>query len=464
MRGVTFGAAGMGIIGVAAQNSMTMQAAASAERVAGLQAAGDTSIAAPFTYAAQRAQIAGTREAATTRGIGGALTAGAGLGAALAFGGPAGMAVAALGGSLTELFASGKEQEAQEKAAALSAAGQAVTFRAAMASRRATFDQQNSLLGMYGRGIGPSSGAGLGLLPEESMEAMLGFAGAAGFSGALDGQQVLRMSRSTVGVGTSGAFRGLAAAGAGGRGAVNPAEFIALAQQSGLMGSKADEYLSRIASATSSLAEQGLSLDVSATSRFLRMISGAEGPGNFSGLEQSRAVGQLTGAGMGARGRFLAPYGSVVENSILMEAMRGGGDSMAVLRRMEGITADPDRIRRSSISNYGASTAALGFAARGMSANMAETMLGLTPESMTSPTMRAAGGSRLAIARARAQGGLLSSIGPEDTATFEAEAKIQTRALALGERMVQVIGKLETALDALNVEVIKTIENTSFNQ
>jgi hypothetical protein len=272
------------------------------------------------------------------------------------------------------------------------------------------------------------------------------------------------MSRSTVGVGTSGAFRGLAAAGAGGRGAVNPAEFIALAQQSGLMGSKADEYLSRIASATSSLAEQGLSLDVSATSRFLRMISGAEGPGNFSGLEQSRAVGQLTGAGMGARGRFLAPYGSVVENSILMEAMRGGGDSMAVLRRMEGITADPDRIRQASISNYGGSTAAMGFAARGMSSSMAETMLGLTPERMTYPTMRAAPGSTLARARAKAQGALMGSITDADAATFEAEGKIQMRALALGERMVQVIGKLETALDQLNVKVIETIESTSFNQ
>jgi hypothetical protein len=427
-----------------------------------MQAAADTSISAPFSYAAQRAQIAGTREAATTRGIGGGLTAGLSLGAALAFGGPAGLALAAIGTSLTELFASGKEQKGQEKAAALNAAGQAVSFRAAMASRRATFDQQNSILGMYGSGIGPSSGAGLGLLPEESMEAMLNFAGAAGFEGALDGQQVLSMSRSTVGVGTSGAFRGLAAAGAGGRGAVNPADFIGLAQQSGLMGSKADEYLSRIASATSSLAEQGLSLDVSATSRFLRMISGAEGPGNFSGLEQSRAVGQLTGAGMGARGRYLAPYGSVVENSVLMEAMRGGGDSMSVLKRLEGITADPDRIRQASISNYGGSTASMGFAARGMSSNMAQTMLGLTPERMTSPTMRAAGGSVLGVARAKAQGSLLDSITDADAATFEAEAKIQMRALALGEKMVQMIGKLEVALDQLNIKVIETIESTNF--
>lgn len=461
MRGPYMGA-GAGILAIAARHDLSMSSIAAREQQAGLSAAGDSSISAPFSLAAQQQQLMGARDATASRAIGGSLTAGAGLAAGLAFGGPAGMAVAAIGGALTELFATKQEQEGATKAAALGAAGQAISFRAQVAGRRANFDQQNSLLGMYGRGISPGAGAGLGLLPEESMSAMLGFAGAAGFDGALDGQQVLRMSRSSVGIGTAGAFRGLGAAGAGGTGDVNPSAFIALAQQSGLMGSKADEYLSRIASATSSLAEQGMHLDIGETDKFLRMLSGAEGAGNFSGLAQSRAVGQLTGSASGARGRILAPYQGMTENAVLMQALQsGGGSTMGSLRALEGIMSSPTRIAGATMGVYGG-MAPLGFAAAGMSSDVAQAVAGMSPDNMTSPGMRVAGGSGLAIARAKAQAGLMDEIGPGDAAIFDAEARIQKRVLALGGRMLLVIDKLEQSLEKLYTKVVEVIEETSF--
>lgn len=455
--------AGLGAIGIAAREAVSMQGFASAERQAEFAAAADVSIAAPFSLAAQRQSLQGMREGMQVRTAGGAASALAGLGVGAAFGGPAGVAVAAIGSALTELFATKKEQQGAEVAAALGAAGQAISFRAQIAGRRASFDFQNGMLGLYGTGIGPGAGAGLGMLPEESMAAMMGFGQAAGFRGAFDGQRALAMSRSSVSPGTAGALRGLAAAGAGGTGDVNPERFIGLAQLSGLMGSKADDYLARITAATTSMAEQGLKLDIGATQRFLGRIAAAEGEGRYSGLEQSRAVSSLAGTVGGARQRLLSPYANVVENAVFMQALRGGGGTtMGTLQELERIGSRPEDIRRAALSNYGQSTATLGFAALGNSSAMSELLGGLTGGDVASPRMKVAGGGKLAVARARAQAKLLSEIGDGDTEIFDAEARIQIRVLALGSKMVDVIGKLETTLEKLNTKVEEVIKETDF--
>lgn len=465
-----FAAAGFGAIGLAAREAVSMQGFASAERQAEFAAAADISISAPFTLAAQRQQLDAMRTGTQIRTGGGAASAllglgvGAGVGHFLggAIGGPAGLAAAALGTALTELFATKQEQKGAEVAAALGAAGQAISFRAQIAGRRASFDQQNSMLEFFGRGISPGAGAGLGLLPEEAMAAMMGFGQAAGFSDAFDRQNVLRMSRSSVSPGVAGSLRGLAAAGAGGIGNVDPQAFIGLAQLSGLAGSKAEDYLSRIVSATSSMAEQGLRLDVGSAERFLNRIAAAEGQGSFSGLEQSRAVAGLIGTTGGARQRLLSPYANVVENATFMQSLReGGGTTMGTLRALERIGANPERIRQATLSNYGQSTGILGFAALGNDAGMSE-LLGDLGEGRIAAPMRAHGGGALAVARAKAQAGLLGQITDDDAKIFDAEARIQTRALVLGAKMVEVIDKLETTLESLNTKVEEVIRETDF--
>lgn len=459
---MAFGAAGIGLIAIAGRHDLSMQAAGSAERQAEFAAAADVSISAPFTLAAQRAQIGAQRDATSTRALGGGLSALGGLGAGLAFGGPAGIAVAAIGSAITELFATRQEQKGAEVSAALGAAGQAISFRAQVAGRRANFDSQNAMLGFYGRGIGPGSGAGLGLLPEEAMAAMTGFGQAAGFSDAFDGQSVLRMSRSSVSPGVAGSLRGLGAAGAGGIGNVDPQAFIGLAQLSGLAGSKAEDYLSRIVSATSSMAEQGLRLDVGSTERFLNRIAADEGRGSYSGLEQARAATSLLGATGGARNRLLSPYANVVENATFMQALRqGGGSTMGSLKALERIGSNPESIRRATLSNYGQSTGTLGFAALGNDADMSE-LLGTLGEGRVAAPMQAKGGGALAVARAKAQAGLMNEIGKGDAAVFDAEARIQLRALALGSKMVDIIGKLETTLEGLNTKVEEVLRETDF--
>lgn len=442
-----------------ARFATSYQSAVYGESMADMQAAADTSITAPFSYRGRQVESAAARGAAETRLAGGLGAAGAGYLAAAAWGGPAGIAMGAAIQGVAEFFAQGEEKKAAEQAAAINAAGSSIAFRMGYVNRLADFQKQNSLLGVLGGGTSLGAGAGLGMMPEETVATMLSFGQSAGFLGSFRGQNVLGMSRSGVGVGAAGAFRGLAAAGAGGVGEVNPEDYIGLARFSGLVGGKAEEYLGAIASATRGLAEKGLTLDVGATEQFLRRLSYLRG----SGLEQTRAVAGLTGALGGARQEFIAPYARVAQDSMMIEAMRmGGGDDLATMRAFETLSRDPEAQRQAVMgATGGGRMATLGFLGMGgIGVDMASELAGLTGEEIVPQRMRVAGGGKLARMRARHEADMMETASVGAGKLMGAHYQIQERVMNLSSVMLSYTDLMKTLLDNmsdLNVKVVKVL-------
>lgn len=453
-----FMGAATGVGYAAIRHAAAENAATSQFEAAQMSAAADTSIAAPFNLAGQQAQLQGAKAAANINAGGSALTAGASLAAGLAFGPLAAVAVAAFGSTLTSFFAAGEEQDAAEASAAFGAAGSALSFRAQIAGRRASFDQQNGLLGMLGGGITPSSGVKYGLAPEEAMAAMMGFGQSAGFSGAFAGQDVFNMSRSGASVGSAGTYRGLIASGVGGVGDTDPSGMIGAAQASGLAGSKIDEYLGRIASATTAMAEQGLSLNLTETEGFMRRLAA----GGVGGLNQGRAVAGFTSAAAGARQELLAPYADGAKNAVLMEALRGRGLAEQ-LQIIESIGQNPERGRSAILRNYGSGETALGMmAAMGNSLDTAQSLRTLSGASAPRRGARGAGGAALKVAQAGGEAALLNEITGNDTALFDAQRDIQVHVLRFASTLVQLLPKILAAMGALDAKVTEVINNNSF--
>lgn len=443
-------------VGYAVQRyASNYMSAAYGESIAGISAASDTSVTAPFAYAGRQVEFQAARDAAGTR-LGG-MAGGAALG--LAIGGPAGLAAGGALSAIADLFAQGQEKEAAEKAAALNAAGSSIAFRMGYVNRLADFRKQNSLLGVLGGGTSLGAGAGLGMMPEETVATMLSFGQSAGFLGSFRGQDVLGMSRSGVGVGAAGAFRGLAAAGAGGVGQVNPADYIGLARYSGLVGGKAEEYLGAIASATRGLAEKGLTLDVGATEQFLRRLSYSRA----SGLEQTRAVAGLTGALGGARQEFIAPYARVAQDAMMIEAMRmGGGDDLATMRAFETLSRDPESQRQAVVgATGGGHMATLGFLGMGgIGVDMASDLAGLSVGEVPTQRMRVAGGGGLASLRARHEAKMMATASEGAEGLMGAHYQIQERVMHLSTIMVTYNGLMDTLLNnmsELNSKVVKVL-------
>lgn len=434
-------------------------AAAHADTMGGLAAASDTSITAPFSYRAAQERAIGMRQAADTRFQGAGLSAAGGLATAAAFGGPAGLAVAAMTMGFTELFAQDDEQKAAERAAAINTAGNSIAFRMGYVNRLADFQKQNSLLNVLGGNATIGGGAHLGMMPEETVAAKLAFGQSAGFLGAFNGQNVLGMSRSGVGIGAAGAFRGLAAAGAGGVGEVNPEDFIGLARYSRLVGGKAEEYLGAIANATRGLAEKGLTLDIGATEQFLRRLSYSRA----SGLEQGRAIAGLTGAVGGAREQFISPYARVAQDSMMIEAMRmGGGDDLATMRAFETLARDPEAQRQAVTSaTGGGQLATLGFLGMGgIGVDMASELAGLTVGEIPQQRMRVAGGGKLAQRRARHEADMMSIASNDAGAIMDMNYQIQARVMHLSTVMLTYTDLMKKLLDNmsdLNAKVVKVL-------
>jgi hypothetical protein len=199
-----------------------------------------------------------------------------------------------------------------------------LNYRYGVAVRRAGLDERGGALrGLYGGG---GYGLGSGYTPEESLGIQEAFARSAGRSDALSGgnaAEVMRLSRSGISPGTMGQLSGLGAAGAGGRGAIDLSAMIGVAQASGLRGQKAEDYLSRIAAATTQLSESGLTLDMPSTTRFLQRLQTTAGLGG-SGLAQARMVTGMAGDRTGAVGQLNAPFQGLGQTVLLGRALREG--------------------------------------------------------------------------------------------------------------------------------------------
>lgn len=292
-----------------------------------ISAQSNTSATAAYGFAAAGAE----RNAGLINGVADAASTGA-----MAFGGPAGFALS--GALQLGKWAFGTDESAE--AAKLRMYGQAVDFYGQQSARRGRIDEQQAMLGLSGSRVSARGAIGYAYTPEEAIGIAGAFAGGAGMTG-VGGDRALAIARSGVSPGAAGAYLGTTAAGAGGLGRATPEAMIGLAQAQGLRGSKVDEFLGIIASATSSMATQGMKLDMAATEQFTRRL---QGTGSFAGqgLAQARAAATVAGTVGGARQKLLSPFSGMAETAIMADAMSRSSSVQGAARLLEQV--DPSAV------------------------------------------------------------------------------------------------------------------------
>jgi len=274
--------------------------------LADINATADTSGTAGFTLAANEQQ----RQGNLGRSIGGAASL-----VGIAAGGPIGIAGAAAATLISEVFAAFKDADAEK----LRADARAVDFYGQTARRAGSVNQTQNMLALTGSRVIAGDAERYGYGPEEALGIAGAFAGGAGRTGA-SAARAMAFARAGISPGSAGAYFGLTAAGAGGFGSASPESMAGLAQAQGLRGSKVDEFLGIIASATTSLASQGMKLDLASSEEFARRLNSTAGFAG-QGLAQARAVSTLGGIAGGARGRLLAPFSGLAEQFAMAQAL-----------------------------------------------------------------------------------------------------------------------------------------------
>lgn len=300
----------------------------------------------------------------------------------------------------------------------------ALNYRYGVAVRRAQLDERSNALGLYGGG----GWGGGGYTPEEAVGIMGAFGQGAGYSTALQDTNVLGLNRTGTGVGAMASYAGTSAAGMGGIGKPNVESLITAAQSSNLRGSKVDEYLQRMTAAIVQLGENGMSLNLEGTEKFMRRLA-STGAFQGSGLAQTRLFAGVEGAAVGARNRILSNYTSVGENALMGAALRQGGGAAGAAEYLAGLSTDEKReiITR----EYGASAAQTYFMSLGLNAAQGRDATGpLSAEKSMAMYSYGAGGLKNAYAASERR--LLSMINQGDIGLFKQKSEADAVVMAIG--------------------------------
>lgn len=321
-----------------------------------------------------------------------------------------------------------------QEAAKDRASGAALSFAHGAAMKRGAFDEQNNMLGLSGSGVSASA-AEYGYTPSEAQGIAGAFAAGAGRTRAYS-SRALAIARTGASPGAAGAYFGLTAAGAGGTGVAKPEAMIGLAGAQDLRGSKIDEYLGIIASATSSLASSGMHLDLHSTEDFLRRLQATPAFRN-GGLAQARAVATITGSVQDAHSQMSAPYAGSTSRTLMAWARRNSTTWEQALELLEGLTpAEAMEIVRAS--GLGERSAREYAGSMGVSRARALTMGGI----------RSANGDEYPM------GKLMASAGPIKIAQARAEWKeIGSDALVgFGVDVIQKLGEVHAKMITKAIE------------
>jgi hypothetical protein len=234
--------------------------------------------------------------------------------------------------------------------------GSAVNYRMSVMQQLAGLERPENLFAhLTGRSVNRNIGARFGIKPSEGAGILSGFARTAG--GAPRGVEKLLFGAALSGVspGAIGRLAGTAQAGMGSRADLvdtvgQTKMLINLAGNLGLHGEKIDDYLSRIASSTSQLAEQGLSMDLGSVTNLAAAFGGA----GMSGMNAMRATLAFPKMGQGARSKLVGGFGGLGEGLLMAEAFSGGRDFMGGLSELERLTGDPEAAQAALVARGGA--------------------------------------------------------------------------------------------------------------
>ena len=166
--------------------------------------------------------------------------------------------------------------------------------------------------------------------------------------GALTGGLSRAMLRG-VDVGTLSQFVAGGAMGGGAGGTVRESllragRIMGTGQEMGLTGAGITRLLGLIASNTSRLAQEGLTLDEEASAQFIRGIdieARRQGVRQVQGVGAGIAFNRLTGALGGVSGSFAGQFGGLGRGALLASASRGAKSPLEVQRRLEEFRRTP---------------------------------------------------------------------------------------------------------------------------
>jgi hypothetical protein len=152
---------------------------------------------------------------------------------------------------------------------------------------------------------------------------------------------------------------------------------VGLGYAMSLRGSKIDEMLARIASATTQMAEQGMSLDLEATTKSMALFHEAgatrEGKNPLEGMFGVRAALRLSQAGVQTRGQMAGQFRGLSDAAIMAEAYSTSTSPLEAMMKVEEMSQNPEVIREVLVKHLGEEGAALAMSSM-MGARAAETL------------------------------------------------------------------------------------------
>ena len=258
--------------------------------------------------------------------------------------------------------------------------GEAVNKRFASVMALANTERPLASAGVTGGlGFGDlARGTRLGFRAQESAGMLSQFSGAIGFRGggrtALGAVDPFQLALSGISPQLAARLIGAGAPGMGAAGGIagtaeSTRDLIGVLTTQGLRGSKVDEALARISSATTQMAEQGLTLDLDnmreAVARLEFAGGGRIGQGPLSGMQAVRTATRLAQAGPQAAQSFGGQFGSLVQTALQAEAFQQAGDPVEAMQLMQEMAQDPIGVRDIVVRQLGPEAAALAFAGGG---------------------------------------------------------------------------------------------------
>ena len=327
--------------------------------------------------------------------------------------------------------------------------------------------------GMSGGEIGSArrEGASFGFSPAETLNILRSFSQTAQMQGDLtrDTREALFQAQ-RMGVSTQ-AIGGFAGGGALGGGAVGDVQAetrralnLAMYGRSiGLSGAGVERLLAQVASSTSQMAQQGLSIDTGDLTNLVTSVSDAareRGDRQVQGAGAARAVQRVTGIAGGALSQFRSQFGQLGQGALLAEAARGATSPLEMLQRLEELTTSP-RQAIGALQGLGGELSQLALAGGGASTAEASALLraeqfrgaevDLSGEDARQRAIR--GGLTLTRAQASIDQQLISMIEANkatSVAVLQIGANIEKLALSMTTRdalLTKAVEKLNTTLD-----------------
>jgi hypothetical protein len=220
-----------------------------------------------------------------------------------------------------------------------------------------------------------------GMAPGQMTQTMSQYFSGIGVAGsadsALTGEDLFSLQAGGLDAGSMARFQGLGGPGMGAAGGVAGAQrgmmgALGNAADMGFRGQKVSDLLSRIASATSNMAEQGLSLDLD---KYNAGVAGLSGRKGFEGMNAVRGAGKLANLGDGALGMIKSQFSGVADMAMLAKAFEAsGGDPMGAIKYLEKSKSDPLGNAANVISVAGKQAGALALTTKGFTSTQAETL------------------------------------------------------------------------------------------